>query len=226
MHFFRTTLPIVSALPFLATAQQSTDANGCATFEPTSAFQIYSSFPDLSVDLTIPDFNNATNSTTSRTRRSSRIQRRHGSIARRSAHIPFTFFVSQDANNTNEQDLVVSFAGLPCSGPGPFSFEFNFVPQSAYFTEGQGQIDMFRVNTDDLGDSPTWNSVDPLTGSLVGTFELPTTGSDEPALLYLNQLVCQDELVLRFGVTSYSSESGSVAYINANGMGLRERNGC
>ena len=85
---------------------------------------------------------------------------------------------------------------------------------------------MFRVNTDDLGDSPTWNSVDPLTGSLVGTFELPTTGSDEPALLYLNQLVCQDELVLRFGVTSYSSESGSVAYINANGMGLRERNGC
>lgn len=85
---------------------------------------------------------------------------------------------------------------------------------------------MFRVNTLDLGDDPTWNTIEPLTGSLVGTFELPTTGSDEPVLLYLNQLVCQDELVLRFGITQYSSEEGSVAYMNSGGMGLRERNGC
>lgn len=85
---------------------------------------------------------------------------------------------------------------------------------------------MFRVDTLDLGDDPTWNSIGPLTGSLVGTFELPTSGSDEPALLFLNQLVCQDQLVLRFGITQYSTEAGSVAYINAGGMGLRERNGC
>lgn len=134
--------------------------------------------------------------------------------------------MSQNANNTAAQDLVVAFAGLPCGGPGPFSFEFNFQPQDEYFSKGQGQINMFRVNTQDLGDAPTWNSIEPLTGSLVGTFELPTTGSDKPVLLYLNQLVCQEEVVLRFGITRYSSEKGIVVYLNSGGMGLRERNGC
>ena len=85
---------------------------------------------------------------------------------------------------------------------------------------------MFRVDTLALGDAPTWNDIEPLTGSLVGTFELPAVGSEEPALLFLNQLVCQDQLVLRFGISRYSDEGGSVAYINAGGMGLRERNGC
>ena len=101
------------------------------------------------------------------------------------------------------------------------------MPQSAYIASGQGQINMFRVDTTDLGDDgPTWNSVEPVTGSLVGTFSLPTVGSEEPVLLFLNQLVCQEELVLRFGITRYSGEEGSVAYMNARGMGLRERNGC
>lgn len=85
---------------------------------------------------------------------------------------------------------------------------------------------MFRVNTLDLGTDPTYNSIEPLTGSLVGTFELPKVGADEPKLLYLNQLVCQDQLVLRFGISRYSSQEGSVAYMNSGGMGLRERSGC
>ena len=85
---------------------------------------------------------------------------------------------------------------------------------------------MFRVDVQELGDAPTWNSIVAVTGSLVGTFELPATGSDEAALLYLNQLVCRDELVLRFGIARYSGEAGSVAYMNSGGMGLRERNGC
>ncbi|KAL9073615.1 MAG: hypothetical protein Q9161_002857 [Pseudevernia consocians] len=230
MHIsLTTTLPLLSALLTLTTAKQSTDANGCSTFEPTSAYQIYSSLPDLSIDLTIPNYNsNLTNSTTNSTRLSRRSAAKDHPRPRRSAHIPFTFYVSQDADNTNAQDLIVGFANLPCSGPGPFSFEFNFVPQSAYLTSGQGQINMFRVDTAEagVGDAPTWNSIGPVTGSLVGTFELPTVGSDEPVLLYLNQLVCQKELVLRFGITRYSSEKGSVAYMNAGGMGLRERNGC
>lgn len=228
MHFsLTTTLPLLSTLLSLTTAQQSTDANGCSTFEPTSAFQIYSDLPDLSVDLTIPNYSNLTNGTTNSTRLlSSRSKARSRPKSRRSAHIPFTFFVSQDAGNTNQQDLVVAFAGLPCGGPGPFSFEFNFQPQSAYFAQGQGQINMFRVDTLALGDAPTWNDVEPLTGSLVGTFELPAVGSEGAALLFLNQLVCQDQLVLRFGISRYSDEGGSVAYINAGGMGLRERNGC
>lgn len=85
---------------------------------------------------------------------------------------------------------------------------------------------MFRVNTANLGDSPTYNSIETITGSLVGTFRLPPVGSDQPKLLFLNQLVCQNELVLRFGITRYSSGDGIVSYLNSNGMGLRERNGC
>lgn len=223
---FTTTISLLSILLTLTTAQESTDANNCSTFEPTSAYQIYSSSPDLSTDLTIQNYGNATNSTTNSTSLSSRSNEGHASNSRRSAHIPFYFYVSQDAGDTNNQDLVVAFAGLPCTGPGPFSFEFNFQPQSAYFSQGQGQINMFRVNTLDLGGFPTWNSVTPLTGSLVGTFNLPTVGSDAPVLLYLNQLACQDGLVLRFGISQYSDEGGSVAYINAGGIGLRERNGC
>lgn len=87
-------------------------------------------------------------------------------------------------------------------------------------------MNMFRINAASLGDTPTWNSIEPVTGSLVGTFELPATGSDAPVLLYLNQLACQDALMLRFGITRYSRQGGSVAYMNAGGMGLRERNGC
>ena len=85
---------------------------------------------------------------------------------------------------------------------------------------------MFRVDTLDLGDAPTWNSVEPLTGSLVGTFELPTAGADEPVLVSLNQLGCLGDLVLRFGISRYESGEGRVAYLNQGGMGLRERNGC
>ncbi|KAM0802069.1 hypothetical protein BDR22DRAFT_887741 [Usnea florida] len=147
---------------------------------------------------------------------------------RRSAHIPFQFRVSLDANGANAQDLVVAFTNLTCTGPGPFSFEFNFVPQSSYFTTGQGQINMYRVNTATLGTTaPTYNSIAPLTGSLIGTFELPSPGTGAgPVLLYLNQLVCQSAIVLRFGIARDSGAAGSVAYLNAGGMGLRERSGC
>ena len=231
MHLFlTTTLPLLCTLLTLTTAQRGPNSNSCTIHEPTSAYQIYSSLPDLTTDLTIQDYGsgNLTNGTTNSTRLSPRGS--NGGFhpqSRRSARIPFTFHVSQDAGNTNRQDLVVAFAHLPCYGPGPFSFEFNFRPQSAYFARGQGQINMFRVDTRSLGDSPTWNGIEDVTGALVGTFELPRTGAgDEPKLLFLNQLVCQEELVLRFGITQYSSEEGSVAYLNRGGMGLRERSGC
>ena len=206
---------------------------GCSIHEPTSAYQIYSSYPDVSIDLSTRGHygggsgNNGTTTTTNNnsTRLSPRVP-----------NIPFAFHVSQGAGNTDRQDLVVAFAHLPCYGPGPFSFEFNFVPQSAYFARGQGQINMFRVDNDaprrpgggpdNDGATPTWNSIEARTGSLVGTFELPKKGGDEPKLLFLNQLVCQEELVLRFGITQYSAEEGSVAYLNRGGMGLRERSGC
>ena len=84
---------------------------------------------------------------------------------------------------------------------------------------------MYRVNAQNLGSAPTYNSIDPLTGPLIGTFDLPSQGSDTPQLFYLNQLVCQSTIVLRFGIAKDSGRGGSVAYMNTGGMGLRERNG-
>ncbi len=142
------------------------------------------------------------------------------------AGIAFEFRVSQDAGGTNNVDLVVSFANLPCGkSPGPFSFEFNFVPNDGYSSTGEGQINVFKVNGN-LGNRPTYNSVDAATGSLIGTFELPT-GSDanQPKLIFINQLVCEPTINLRFGISQYSSSAGAVAYFNQNGMGLRERSG-
>ena len=154
-----TTLPLISTLLALTTAQESTDANGYSTSEPTSAYQIYSSFPDLTVNLATQVSSNVTNGTatngTTNSKRFSSPTNKYGSKSRRSAHIPFTFHVSQDASNTKSEDLVVAFANLPCSGPGPFSFEFNFQPQSAYLTKGQGQINMFRVDVQSLGNAPS-----------------------------------------------------------------------
>ena len=206
MHsYFTTALPLLSILPSLITAKQVTGRNACQIFGPTSAYAIFSDQPTNSQDLTFSLGDNAGNTTGK----------------------PFDFEVSKGTGDTDEIDLVVFFTGLPCSGPGPFSFEFNFDPANVLVDEGQGQINMFRVDASVQAagaGAPTWNSVGPATGSLIGTFELPMDG--QARVLYLNQLVCQPTIVLRFGITRYSSQAGTVAYVNANGFGLRERNGC
>ena len=137
----------------------------------------------------------------------------------------FNFHVSQGPNNTNEEDLIVSFANLPCppASYGAYSFEFNFVPEAGYSSSGQGQIDVHKINGN-LPPAPTYNNIQSITGSLIGTFALPT-GSDanSPKLIFINQLVCEPTINLRFGISQYSSQAGAVAYFSQNGMGLRER---
>ena len=222
MHFsFITALPLSTLLPLVFT-QQSPGANGCQVYEPNFAFQIYADQPDRVDDLSFNLNRKAANISAKEMYLSS--SETHSAKFRRAAEVPFLFTVSQGPGNTDARDLVVAFTGLPCYGPGPFSFEFNFDPSYIYQTAGQGQINMFRVDSSVFnGPDPTWNNIGPATGSLIGTFELPLDG---PRLLYLNQLVCQDVIVLRFGITRYSSQEVLVSYINANGFGLRERNGC
>lgn len=129
----------------------------------------------------------------------------------------------------SNQDLVLSFTDLPCppSGAGPFSFEFNFVPQSGYKSNRtNNQINVFAVNGT-LPANPSWANVGPLIGSLIGTFELPSgSDADQPRLIYINQLVCMNTISLRFGISIYSNADGAVAYFDGDGMGLRERSGC
>ena len=65
-----------------------------------------------------------------------------------------------------------------------------------------------------------------MTGSLVGTFELPNdSDSKSPQLTFINQLVCEPTINLRFGITEYSSGAGAVVYFVRDSMGLRERDG-
>ena len=211
MHFSLTaTLFSLSAISSIASANDlvpRADVVG-----PSAAFQIYSAQPDKSMSLS------NTNSTGNSTR-----MFRPRNVAPRG--IPFNFHVSQGPNNTNEQDLVVSFADLPCppASYGAYSFEFNFVPEAQYSSTGEGQINMFKINGD-IPSAPTYNNIQPLTGSLIGTFELPT-GSDAnmPKLIFINQLVCEPTINLRFAIASWSSQAGAVMYLSKDGMGLRER---
>lgn len=86
---------------------------------------------------------------------------------------------------------------------------------------------MFKINGALPAEGPTFNNVRGLTGSLIGTFQLPTgQDAERGKLIFINQLVCEKTINLRFGITQDSSEAGSVAYFNSKGMGLRERSGC
>ena len=183
---------------------------------PSAAFQIYKDQPDKSMNL--GSSNSSGNSSTA-------MAFRPRNLAYRG--VPFSFQVSQGPNNTNEQDLVVSFANLPCppASRGAYSFEFNFVPDAQYSSSGKGQIDFFKINGA-LPNPPTYNTVQPITRSLIGTFELPT-GSDAstPKLIFINQLVCEPTINLRFAITQSSSQAGAVAFFQRDGIGLRERSG-
>ncbi|KAL6713360.1 hypothetical protein ACLMJK_008825 [Lecanora helva] len=183
---------------------------------PSAAFQIYSAEPDRSTNLALSNSSSGGNST---------VILRYRYLASRG--IPFDFHVSQGPNNSDREDLAVSFTNLACppASHGPYSFEFNFVPEPQYNSTGQNQINVFRINGD-IGSAPTFNSIEAVTGSLIGTFELPT-GSDanSPKLFFINQLVCKPTINLRFGITQYSPEAGAVAYFQRDGMGLRERDG-
>lgn len=84
---------------------------------------------------------------------------------------------------------------------------------------------MFKINGP-LPETPTYNNIQNITGSLIGTFQLPTgPDADRPKLIFINQLVCEPTINLRFAISQDSSGDGAVAYFNSDGMGLRERSG-
>ncbi|KAL8921167.1 MAG: hypothetical protein Q9172_004163 [Xanthocarpia lactea] len=150
----------------------------------------------------------------------------------------FSFATEQQANNVNERDLIASFKNIACPpvGRGPYNIEFNFVPDSRYTASGNTRIDVFAINGDlpsirfedgEVSEYPQWGSTNRQTGSLIGTFTLPT-GADarKPRVFFINSVVCRPTINLRFSVTNDSPAAGSVNYFSGPQAGLRIRFGC
>ena len=71
------------------------------------------------------------------------------------------------------------------------------------------------------------------TGSLIDTFHLPGNGDDtrHDKLIYINSVVCQPTINLRFGITNSNPADGFVRWYQDNDEddfepGLRIRYGC
>ncbi|KAL8704781.1 MAG: hypothetical protein Q9201_002091 [Fulgogasparrea decipioides] len=150
----------------------------------------------------------------------------------------FSFATLQEANNVNERDLIASFKNVPCppQGRGPYELEFNFIPDSRYRASGNTRIDVFAINGDlprftypdgSVSEIPTWATTNEQTGSLIGTFTLPTgAAAQSPAVIPINSFVCKPTINLRFSITNDSPAAGSVNYFSGPTAGLRIRYGC
>lgn len=65
------------------------------------------------------------------------------------------------------------------------------------------------------------------TGSLIGTFTLPTGAeAGKEKLITINSVVCRPTINLRFSITNDSPKAGSVNYFSSTAAGLRIRFGC
>ncbi|KAG7005442.1 hypothetical protein G7Y79_00019g046220 [Physcia stellaris] len=124
------------------------------------------------------------------------------------------FAVSQGSSATNQLDLIASFTNIP-SGQGPYQIEFMYSnpARAGYGSGGNDVIDMFAV-TGTLPTKPTWNNVDKLKGSLIGTFHLPR-GDEDPAHskeIFINSVTWSSTISLRFSITNDNSNAGFVRW--------------
>ncbi|KAL8822588.1 MAG: hypothetical protein Q9191_006678 [Dirinaria sp. TL-2023a] len=137
------------------------------------------------------------------------------------------FFVSQGDNAANKFDLIVSFTNIP-NGPGPYSIEFLYSnpARAGYGSDGNDVINTFAITgalpTNNVGNIvqpfPTWDNVDKLRGSLIGTFHLPR-GDEDPThihRIFINQVTWNSTISLRFSITTDSSNSGFVRWLQNN----------
>lgn len=157
------------------------------------------------------------------------------------------FHLSQDANAANQHDLVASYvnqndpADPRCDYSaikGPYTLEFEFDPQDAFSASGSNKrIDVFNIDGDipkrfdghrEYYDIPNWNNIGPLTGALVGSFEVPKAGEKGKvsAVVHGVQPVCKVQYNFRLSFSDGNKGAGSVDYAQVNTTGLRMRFGC
>ncbi|OCK84697.1 hypothetical protein K432DRAFT_378346 [Lepidopterella palustris CBS 459.81] len=139
---------------------------------------------------------------------------------------PFTtpFQVSQDIG---KRDLIVSFTGIP-SGSYGCQLEFDFKPNPSASVTGIGNpqnLNVYAINGD-LPATVTWDSITPVTGSLVGTWTFPTGNDLKVAkTIVINSFVCQPTMNFRIQVANDGAK-GYVSDPEDATSGLRISHNC
>lgn len=163
------------------------------------------------------------------------------------AEIHSDFSLSQAADAASQHDLVATFENLAgpadtrCSGQsvtGAYTLEFAFDPKDVYSVSGGNKrVDVFNIDGDipqkfdghrEYYSDPNWNNIGPLTGALVGGFEVPKVGGKEKVVAVVKGVspVCKLQYNFRLSFSDSSKAAGSMDYTQANTTGLRMRFGC
>ena len=141
------------------------------------------------------------------------------------ANGPFTtpFSVSQDIG---KRDLIASFT-IPAGAYG-CQLEFDYEPNPSASVTGLGDPQLLNVFAlpAALPATVTWDSITPVTGSLVGTWSFPT-GADLAVqkTIVVNSFVCAPTMNFRFQ-TANEGAKGAVSDPEDGASGLRISYNC
>lgn len=119
-------------------------------------------------------------------------------------------------------DNVVSFSGIP-SGAYGCTLEYNFKPNPNAQVYGTGNPQVINVYAlpATLPSPISWDTIGPVTGSLVGTWQFPTGAAlNSPQKIFINSFVCAPTMNFRFEVADTWSVYGGIADVNTASSGM------
>src|SRR5579871_623990 len=132
----------------------------------------------------------------------------------------------QPSININQQigfvDTIASFSGIPSSAYG-CTLEYNFKPSSNALVYGTGNPQVINVFAlpETLPSPITWDSLGPVTGSLVGTWQFPTGAAlNSPQKIFINSFACTPTMNFRFEVADTWSVYGGISDVDTASSGL------
>jgi hypothetical protein len=133
-------------------------------------------------------------------------------------HVPETSLPGQTSvvdihQDIGRDDLIVSFNNIPSNAWG-CQLEFNFVPNANAFVWGQGDpqvINVYQLPAQLPAAPPTWNNIQPITGSLVGTWTFPTGDAlNKPNKIFINSFNCNPTMNYRMAVANVDRVKGGI----------------
>jgi len=132
----------------------------------------------------------------------------------------------QPSININQQigfvDTIASFSGIPGGATG-CTLEYNFVPNPNAQVYGTGNPQVINVFAlpETLPSPITWNTLAPVTGSLVGTWQFPTGAAlNSPQKIFINSFVCTPTMNFRFEVADTWSVYGGISDVDTASSGM------